>query len=65
MAPKVGEVKRAVYERGVSGLAGQEPQVFLFFLFLFFFVLTAEFASVNEKEKRAWSAEGRATCGLC
>jgi len=31
---------------GVSGLVGQESRVVLYFSFFFFFVLTAEFASV-------------------
>jgi len=60
---KVREVERVVPVEGRIRISWARATGVSFFYFLFFFfVLTAEFASVMyEKEKRDCSAEGRAT----
>jgi len=60
---KVREVERLVLVEGRIWVGGARAVSVSFLLFSsFYFVLTAEFASVIcEKEKQDWSAEGRAT----
>jgi len=60
---KVREVERVVPVEGRIRVDGARATgVSFLFFFLFFFVLTAQFASlIYEKEKRDCSPEGRAT----